>query len=299
MKDFDCIVAVGCSHMFGYEHFSTNENIRPSNQTWVNHIGKHLNVPVYNFSQPGASNQTILRRLMIALEHSKRKKLKPFFVLQWTEIQRYETMVTLSTYKSEDWPWLRPMLELHNKSSNDTLTKWAEDFYKLYDKKTLLFETLKSIKHANLELQQQGFDVLNCLAQGWDLDSYNFESHPAFVSSSSVDPECDYSKTLRDWYVDRGYQQHKGLSNEHYVEAYEKQNNNAYSDEVVLSLLWDQIGDYPWWFYNRGWTHGMKKFCLENNLEIGPKGHPMESAHNVVYQYMMDDENFVKMIKNK
>jgi hypothetical protein len=191
------------------------------------------------------------------------------------------------------------MAELHNKSSSDTLTRWSEDFYKLYGGKTLLFETLKSIEHANLELRLQGFDALNCLAQGWDLNSYNFESHPAFVSSRSVDPECDYSKTLRTWYIDKGYEQHKGLSAEHNVEAYQKENADAHSDDIVLSLLWDKVRDNNWWLYDQGWTHGLKRFCLENNLEIGPDGHPMESAHEFVYRYMMDNKHFVNMIRDK
>ena len=78
-------------------------NTIPSRETFIDLLGKKLNVPVYNFSQNGASNQTILRRLMVAIEFTQTKKLNPLFVLQWTELERYETLVPDAVYSAADW----------------------------------------------------------------------------------------------------------------------------------------------------------------------------------------------------
>jgi len=294
MKKFDCIVAVGCSHMFGYEHKSTQEETLPSTDTYVDHIGRHLDVPVYNFSQPGASNQTILRRLMIALEFLSIKKLKALLILQWTEFERYETLLSDTVYTSEDWPWIKAWAEMKNKSGSSKLKDWAERFYKLHDSKTLLFESLKSIKHANLEAQASGHLVINCLGDGWHLDG--FENDPGYVSSESISSTSAYSTTLREWYLDNGYALDQTLDQEYAIEAYRNNEAHPTRDNMILSLLWKHITDYNWWFYNKGWSHGLKNFCVEKGYPIGPQGHATESAHRLVFEYLMESNQFLNVL---
>ena len=296
MEDFDCIIAVGCSHMFGYEHRSTLGETVPSTDTYADHFGKHLNLPVYNFSQPGASNQTILRRILVALEFLATKKFNALFIIQWTEFTRYETLVPDTVYRAEDWPWLRTMTELTKCSGSDKLTTWAESFYRMYDDKSLLFESLKSIKHANLEIQSAKHKAINCLAHGWDLDSYKFSTDPCYVSSDSIGPTSVYSETLRKWYTDNGYVLDEKLHKEHKTEAYGNTDVPPGKDDIILSLLWKQINDYKWWFYNRGWTYGLKKYCIENGYSLCTKGHPSESAHTSVFEYMLKNNQFMNLL---
>ena len=289
----DCIIAIGCSHMFGCEHQSANSDTIPSTDTFIDHIGKKLNLPVYNFSQNGASNQTILRRLMIATEFVRSNNLNPLFVLQWTELERYETLVPAAVYSAADWPWIRTNAEIKSMSNQSQLKKWSEDFYRLYDSKTLLFESLKSVQHANLQLRDMGYPVINCLAEGWDIENHNIEPHPGFVSSDSMSEDSVYSKTLRTWYKENNYVIDQNLQHEHNVEAYSHPDVDATKDDIVLSLLWKHIGEYKWWFYNHDWKYGLKDYCKDNNLEIGSNGHALESAHASVSEYMLKDDQFL------
>ena len=299
MQNVDCIIAIGCSHLFGCEHKSSNNDTIPSTSTFVDLLGTKMNLPVYNFSQNGASNQSILRRLLIAIEFVKEKKLKPLFILQWTNYERYETLVPSAVYASADWPWLRTNTEIKRKSNDKILKKWAEDFYKLYETKTLLFESLRSIQHANSLLEIEKYVALNCLAEGWDLDNHNLKSHPGFVSSKTIDGKSIYSETLRTWYTNNHYEIDKDLLEKHKVEAYTNNDAPYFKDDIVLALLWNQIQKYKWWFYERDWKYGLKDYCIENNLDIGPGGHPLESAHEIVYRYLDSGNKFLSTLTHQ
>jgi len=282
--------------MFGCEHQSANSDTIPSTDTFIDHIGSKLNLPVHNFSQNGASNQTILRRSMIATEFAKANNINPLFVLQWTELERYETLVPAAVYSAADWPWIRTNAEIKSMSKQSQLKKWSEDFYRLYDSKTLLFESLKSVQHANLQLRAMGYTAINCLAEGWDIENHNIEPHPGFVSSDSMSEDSVYSKTLRTWYKDNNYVIDQNLRDEHNVEAYSHPNVDPTKDDIVLSLLWKQIGEYKWWFYNQDWKYGLKDYCKDNNLEIGSNGHALESAHASVSEYMLKGDQFLNTL---
>ena len=279
--------------MFGCEHSSTKNDTIPSKHTFVNLIGNKLDIPVYNFSQNGASNQTILRRLLVATEFTKANRLNPLFILQWTELERYETLVPASVNSAEDWPWIRTNAEIKRMSNDDKLKRWSEDFYRLYDSKTLLFESLKSVQHANLELKHLDYKVINCLAEGWDLDNINITGHSGFVSSDSVGAGTIYSETLRKWYNDSDYVLDKNMYDEHKVEAYRNPDAHPSKDDIILSLLWKRLADHNWWFYNRDWKYGFKDYCLQNNLQIGPNGHALENAHESVYNFLCKDNQFL------
>ena len=296
MKKNDCIIAVGCSHMFGSEHKSAEDDTIPSKETFVNLLGNKLDLPVYNFSQVGGSNQTILRRLMIALEFTQTKKLNPLFILQWTELERYETLVPSTVYAAADWPWIRTNAEIKRKSNKDNLKKWSEDFYRLYESKTLLFERLKSVQHANLELQTLGHPVINCLAEGWDLDALNISEHPGFVSSDYISENSVYSETLRAWYKENNYVLDQTLQDEYKIEAYRNSTVHPSNDDIVLSLLWKQISKHNWWFYEHDWKYGLKDYCKDNNLEIGSGGHALENAHQHIFKYIDQDDQFLKTL---
>ena len=292
----DCIIAIGCSHLFGCEHTSTINDTKPSTETFIDLLGQKHDLPVHNFSQVGGSNQTILRRLMVAIEYTKKKELNPLFVLQWTELERYETLVPETVYAAADWPWIRTNAEIKRKSNQDNLKKWSEDFYRLYESKTLLYESLKSVQHANLALRDLGYPVINCLAEGWDLDALGLSEHPGFVSSDNVSSDSVYSETLRSWYKDNNYELDEELQDKYKIEAYRNRDVHPSEDDIVLSLLWKQITKNNWWFYNRDWKYGLRDYCKEHNLEFGSEGHAMESAHKQVFQYIDRDDQFINTL---
>ena len=296
MQNFNCIIAVGCSHTFGYEHQSTQKGTRPSSDTWIDHIGNKLGLPVFNFSQPGASNQTILRRLIIAMEFARKDDRRPLFILQWTRPERYETYMEETINYAEDWPWLKPSSEINGKSNSPQLKKWSEDFYKLYDDKALMFESLKCIHHANLILKSASFLAVNCLGEGWDLEEFEFKRLSGFVSSSSIANDSVYSNTLRQWYIENGYKKDESLLQNYKVEAYENNEKPAWRDNIIFEILWDQISDNNWWLYNKGFNYGLLDFCVDNNLEIGPEGHAMENAHAAVFKFLDQNDRFLNIL---
>lgn len=296
-KSYDSIIAIGCSHMYGYEHANTKNNQNPSTETWINHIGKNLDLPVYNFSLPGASNQTILRRLYFAIEFAKTQNLSPLFILQWTGLERYETYVQSAHYVCKEWPWLRTLGELLENSGSKKLTAWAKNFYKLFGEQTLLFESLKSIDHANILLNTNGYKTINCLAHGWDLDSIDFPHVTHYVASSEFEKNNPYNFTVEKIYLDKSFLHNETMKKENSIDGYVSVGNQNFKHDALFSLLWKNIDSYTWWHYNaEAYTVGLKKFCIDHGLEFGPEGHPMESANYYVAKHMLNNRNFTNLL---
>lgn len=296
-KTYDSIVAIGCSHMFGYEHVSTENNQKPSTETWVNYIGKKLNLPVYNYSMPGSSNQTILRRLYFAMESSRRQGLTPLFILQWTSLERYETYVQDAYFRCQDWPWLKTMTEVLAKSKSKPLEDWAKRFYKLFDEQTTFFESLKAIDHANLLLKSSNYKTINCLAQGWNFDELKIPQTTHYVSSTVIEKNTDYNSILEKIYIEKNFLLNTDLEKNYNVVGYISTGDKKVRYDAFLELLWKNIEKYSWWHYDHEpFTVGLKKFCTKNSLELGPERHPMESANRYVSEYAWNNNNFRKLL---
>lgn len=294
---YDSIIPIGCSHMYGYEHASTENNQKPSVDTWVNIIGKHLNLPVYNFSKPGGSNQSVLRRLYFAIEFAKTKKLNPLFVLQWTSYERYETYVQSAYYKCQEWPWLRTLAELLDNSRDKNLKAWAKSFYKIFEDQTLFFESLKAIDHANVLLKSNNYKTINCLAQGWNLELLDIPYVTHYISSSEIERNSPYNSTAEKIYVDKNFLLNKEMEKQHDIVGYISKGYENYRYEAFFELLWKNIDSYAWWHYDSTpYTVGLKKFCIKNNLELGPEGHPMESANLTVAKYLLNNKSFNSLL---
>ena len=296
-KSYDSIITIGCSHMFGYEHSSTENNQKPSIDTWVNVIGNHLDLPVYNFSLPGASNQTILRKLFFAIEFAKSQNLSPLFILQWSSFERYETYVQSAYYNCKEWPWLKTLGELLKNSGNKKLTTWAKNFYKLFDDQTLLFESLKAIDHANILLNSHGYKTINCLAHGWDLESIDLPHITHYVASNSIERNNPYNSTVEKIYIDKNFLLNESIKKENDVIGYISTGDQKIKYEAFFDLLWKNIDSYAWWHYDSiPYTVGLKKFCVKNNLELGPEEHPMESANLTVAKYLLNSKSFNNLL---
>jgi len=300
MNYYNCIIAIGCSGMFGYEHITTNNNQTPSEEIWVNFIGKKLDLPVYNFSMPGGSNQTILRRIYFAIEFAKKQNLNPLFILQWTSLQRYETYLTDAYYKCNDWPWIRPLAELSHASNNKSLTKWAKNFYDLFDDQTLMFESIKNIDHGNLLLYKEQYGVINCLYSNWNHDEINIEHNTHFVASNSVERNNPYNVTLENKYREKNFTFNQPLMRDHETIGYISHSKDKIKYEAFNNILWNSIENYPWWHYNKNpFTHGLLDFTLENNLPIGPLGHPLELANRLIADYAWGNDQFQHLLNNR
>ena len=282
---YDCIIPIGCSHMYGYEHASTNNDKNPSNKTWVDYIGRHLSLPVFNCSVTGASNQTIYRRLHLAIEYCKKRNLNPIFILQWTAYIRYETIAECTYFKTRDWPYIRPWVEKQMYASKDLeVYNWSDAFYKLFDDAGLFYETTRVIEHCNLLAQE--YKVINCISHGWD-------QLPTFKSQFVKGDQTNQIvfEVLDDIYKELGYEIDKKML-KYGVHAYIAKDTNA-----NLHLMWKNIESYDWWHWDIPYKVGMNTWCKNNKLEIGPRGHAMESANKIASEYAINNTNFLDLIK--
>jgi len=296
-KKYNCLIAIGCSHMFGSEHKSTNNNKQPSTETWANHLGNYLNLPVYNFSIPGASNQTILRRLYISLDFVASHKLNPLFVLQWATTDRFELFSQSAYNVCQDWPWLSTLGEVLKKSGNQTLQEIAKHFYKAFDSLSCFYETLKSVEHANLILSNKNFLAINCLGSGWPTETLK---HPMTEFVRHFDtPSGIYERTLESILKNLGA--NKDIDMEKYnVVGYKSHEINPLYSNAVFSLLWKNILKYPWWLYHDDtFQTGLRKFVIDNNWPLGPDNHPLEHANKMAFEYMISQTAFLDLLERK
>lgn len=268
--------------MYGYEHASTNNNKQPSTHTWIDLLGQHLDLPVHNCSVPGASNQTILRRLQLAINYCERRWLNPLFVLQWTEFTRYETAASVANFKVEDWPYIRPNLEIDKRSDSGDCFEWAQQFYDLFDDGALYYETTKAIEHANAIAAK--YHVLNCYAHKWNLPKWQSQ----FVEGDHKN-QIIY-KELDDIYEDELDASVNYDIIKHGVRAWDSPNTTA-----NIHLMWKRINRYAWW----SWPEhvGLKPWCEHNGLELGARGHPMESANRTAFETAISNSEFMRLIK--
>lgn len=268
--------------MYGYEHASTNNNTVPSQHTWVDLLGQSMRLPVYNCSVPGASNQTILRRLQVALNYCERRFISPLFILQWSEFTRYETAAEVANFKCEDWPYIRPNLEIDKRSDSGDLYEWASEFYQLFDDGALYYETTKAIDHANAIASR--YHVINCFAHRWDTPKWQSQFVQGDHKQQLVFDELAhvYENEL-DCTVNTDLLSHG-------VQAFNSEDTTA-----NIHLMWKRINRNAWW----EWPEhiGLKPWCAALGLELGPRGHPMESANRTAFEYAYDNSRFKQLLK--
>lgn len=111
----------------------------PSNYAWPSLIGQRLSLPVHNFARPGASNKEILLSVINA-----DIKQDDLVIVCWTHVNR-------SCLISDDGS----IIQIFPKA---TISQ-AKSFYKLYDIKNLIIDSLLEISHANAILANKGYKV--------------------------------------------------------------------------------------------------------------------------------------------
>lgn len=80
-RDFDCIVAVGCSFVAGANILDENGKFAGNKYTFPKLLGDHYGVPHYNLGEPGSGNQRIMYTLYEWLKNNPNKKPAVFIGL--------------------------------------------------------------------------------------------------------------------------------------------------------------------------------------------------------------------------
>ena len=108
--DVDCLYINGDSWAYGSElrnqsrlditnDFDPVHDKYRRQHNWAGLLGRQLNLPIINNSWAGGSNQRIMRTTLSDLTNLKREGRKPFAVIAWTQMQRFE----LYDAKNEHW----------------------------------------------------------------------------------------------------------------------------------------------------------------------------------------------------
>ena len=108
--DVDCLYINGDSWSYGSElrnpeHLDVRDDFDPIHDSyrqqhnWAGLLAQAFNVPVINSAWAGGSNQRILRTAIADLSELKRQGRKPFVIMAWTQMQRFELWDT----KNERW----------------------------------------------------------------------------------------------------------------------------------------------------------------------------------------------------
>jgi hypothetical protein len=97
----DCLFFCGCSFTYGEE---LNESIRQQ-KNFAGLLGKHYNIPVYNFSKPAGSNDRIQRKTFIELPKLLQQGLTPMVIIPWTQPHRREIFdIKKNMYRNINFP---------------------------------------------------------------------------------------------------------------------------------------------------------------------------------------------------
>lgn len=283
------IIAIGCSHMYGMEHTSTDNNTKPSDEVWASLLAKQHGIPVFNFSLCGASNQTIFRRLLLALKFVRDNNFDPFFILQWTSFERSEFASMDAKFVTRDWPHIRFLDELTLNSNNTQTKLLAEHYYKAIDDLGLLTDSLNVIEHANLLLDKYNFQRLNCNGNEWDFSSiYN---HDIYVYDQSQYTPGEYHKTLEQFLNEYSYTINLDMKQKYNITSYSKTENLLHGSAETL-ILYKSIMDYPWHHWNNIEFRGLKKFAVVNNYPLGPHLHPLELANLKAFEEFQNSMSY-------
>jgi hypothetical protein len=99
--DADCLYVNGCSWTWGSElrdpaYPSIANEFDPVHEdyrlkhAWPNQVGFYLGLPVVNGSEPGSSNQRMLRTTILDVGDLVAQGRKPLVIIAWSQLQRFE-----------------------------------------------------------------------------------------------------------------------------------------------------------------------------------------------------------------
>lgn len=271
------LFSFGCSHMYGWNHLSTNNNTNPSKSVYTNLLAEHYNLKHYNFSEVGASNQSIMRQILFAENFEKENNLNSIYWIQWSAYERLELPYLKSKDSCKNWPYVLVLNEFKNKSNNKKLNQWAKQIYGNVDDLALFVLSCNTIIQANSFLKSRNKKVINTFSHTWNTSCD--ESNYYIKKNDSTEPSTMYNEILlkKTKEFDLNYTKNNLVIG--------KSNNDYKSYDPYIQMLWTEIKTYNWHYWND--EIGFAPWSVKNNYGLYASGHPTEKAHKEAFQFIL------------
>lgn len=275
--NYDCIFSFGCSHIFGDGHKFTAKTNEPSTSVYPAQIANYKSTPHKNFSESGASNQSILSQILIAEDYARQEGLNPLYWIQWTYYTR-STVVSLDLEnKITHWPYANPWNILKKETHSDSYAiEWANHFYKAHDQLSFFMSTCNCIIMAN-ELLKNNL-VKNCFAQSWGtkLDANATYS----VSNFNFNIQSEWRKFFKN--------QTKNKTRVVGHSLVSDAGDDIRWFDPYISLLWRKILTYKWFTWSDDFMQGFTQWARERKFSTTDGVHYDETAHEFAGKYIIE-----------
>jgi len=285
----NCLFSFGCSHMYGWEHKSTENNTKPSDDVYTNLLAKHYNLKHFNFAEGGSSNQGIIRQVVFAQEFEKDQNLNSVYWIQWSGFERLELPLMSSKKICKNWPYVQVDGELKNKSNSALLNRWANSLYRSMDDLALFVLSANAIIQVNSMLLAKNKKVINCFAHTWDLECAESTYYIKEKDKKNVDTM--YNQILYSNYIDKKENDTDTNLNENIIVG--KSGKDYKNFDPYTKRLWSLIKTYNWHHWDKVDT-GFKSWSIENNYGTHPEGHPTEKAHQEAFNLILKNKTLEK-----
>lgn len=270
------LLSFGCSHMYGWEHKSTENNTKPSKHVYTNILSEHYKLKHFNFAEGGASNQSIARQVIFGLDFEKENNLQSTYWIQWSNYERLEIPFLNSKNLSKNWPYVQVYAELLNTTKQKPLLNWAEAIYRNIDKFACLHLSLASIIQVNSLLRQKNKKVINTFAHTWDL---NCKKSTYYIKDKNL-------KNMDTMYTDMIS---KDNSDKEMVGSLllGKTGSDFKEYDPYTKKLWSLVDSYNWFKWGDN-NMGFKPWSVQNGYGVHPEGHPTEKAHTEAFNLIKE-----------
>ena len=293
----DSIFTFGCSLSYGADHKSTNNNTKPSSETYTNILAEHYGLKHYNFSVNGHSNQDIARQVFIGTKFQQENKLNPVYWIGWTKYKHLGLAHQIGKNKSEEWPYVKVHNEIIQDSGNEELLKWAKDVYKSVDKMSRFVLSLNTIMQVNSFLKNKGINAINT----FNCTSWKTECIPSnyFIKDTKNPRECLIDDWMEKNTVDFDKDPHyelRGLK-------VGKSGSSFKTFDPYLRELYNEIKKFNWYEWGSD-DLGFQMWCRNNNLGLYPEEnqnistwHPDEKAHHEAAKKIINSNTIGELLK--
>ena len=277
------IFSFGCSHMYGWEHQSTEDNTKPSDDVYTNLLAKHYGIKHFNFSEVGASNQSIIRQIIFAQKFEQENNLDSIYWIQWSDYRRLELPYINSKNICKNWPYVGLNKEIKNLSKNKILKKWAETLYTHIDDLALFVLSANAIIQVNSLLQAKNKKVINTFAHTWDLNCTSSNYYTKDKNFKNIDTM--YTDILyNDLLIKKVEEIDSNFSNTDLLVG--KSGLNFKNFDPYTKRLWELVKTYNWHYWHEE-DFGFKPWTVKNGYDVYPEGHPTEKAHREAFNLIL------------
>lgn len=279
----DTLMSFGCSHMYGWEHLSTENNTKPSADVYTNLLAKEYNLKHFNFSEGGASNQSILRQVIFGQQFEKDNNLNSIYWIQWSGYERLEIPWLDSSTHCKNWPYVNVDGEIKNDSNSFYLKKWANSLYKNLDNLALFILSCNSIIQVNSLLKSQNKKVINTFANTWDTKCAQKNYYIKDKNLKNLDTM--YTEILyNDFLKNKIENLDKSFANENIFVG--KSGTNYKNFDPYTKRLWSLVQSFEWFCWDDDKELGFKPWGIKQGFKTYPNRHLNEQAHKEAFVYI-------------